>query len=120
MKKLLYIAVTVVCGVVFWYHAAGGARGVHDVMAHAPQLIGKEASVSGVAGNSVAIFGVGGFEITGEDGSTLTVVSSEGVPLAGTHVTVHGTLRQAFVSGTTQKLVLVENPSESTNPQPAR
>jgi hypothetical protein len=34
-------------------------------------------------------------------------------------VTVHGVLRQAFVSGTTQKLVLIQDPTESKEAHPA-
>jgi hypothetical protein len=119
VKKFLLVIFAVTCGVLLWYRVADGARSVRDVVAHAPQLIGREATVSGVAGNSIAILGVGGYEITGEDGSTLTVISSQGVPLAGTHVTVHGVLRQAFVSGAMQKLVLIQDPPESKEAHPA-
>jgi len=115
MKRMLLVAIVVTVGVVMLLHhhaQVGNAQSVHAVLANAPHLIGSDITVSGVAGNSLAVLGVGGFVIKGTDGSTLTVVSGEGVPLAGTPVTVHGVLRQAFASGTTQKLILVEEPAE--------
>ena len=116
MKKLMYLTiVAVACGVALWYHldVTSGSQSVHDILAKAPELVGKETTVSGIAGHSIAILGVGGFEITGDDGSTLTVISSQGVPLVGRHVTVHGVLRQVFVAGVTQELVLIQDPPKS-------
>jgi hypothetical protein len=123
MKKLLFLAIGAAAfSVILLHHRGhvGDVQSVHDVLAYAPELIGRDITVSGVAGNNLALLGVGGFEIKGADGSTLTVVSSEGVPLAGSQVTIHGVLRQAFASGTLEKLVLVEEPVESKEPQPAR
>jgi hypothetical protein len=123
MKKLLFIAIVVVIGaVVFLRHGVqiSNVQSVSDVLANAPQLIGKHIVVDGIAGNNVAIFGVGGFEIDGDGGSRLAVISSSGVPLTGTHVSIKGVLRQAWASGATQKLVLIQDSPEPPSEHSAK
>jgi len=117
MKKILFlVAVFAVGAVIFMHHrAAGNTQSVHDVLADAQQLIGRDINVTGVVGDSVAVLGVGGFEVKGNDGSILLVVSGSGVPLEGTQVTIRGVLRQAYASGNAQKLVLVEDSPEPAN-----
>jgi hypothetical protein len=111
--RLLLLIAVIACGAVLVQHhgqAWGGGHSVHDVINNSHQLIGTEITVTGVAGEGYAILGAGGFQLRDEDGSTLIVLSSHGMPLAGTRITLHGTLRQAFASGSEQKLVLVEAP----------
>ncbi len=118
MKRLfaLLLCVATFAAVLFYHRGqAGEAMTVHDALANARQLIGKDITVMGTVEDNVAIFGVGSFEITSDDGNPLTVVSTAGVPLERTHVVVHGVLRQAFASGSSEKLILIEDPAVDTN-----
>lgn len=124
MKRLFLLAFVLVFGAVVMvlrHHTESeGILSVHDVLADAPQLIGKDITVTGVAGSSVALLGVGGFAIKGGDNSTLLAVSRSGVPLQGTRVRIHGVLRQAYASGRVQELVLIEDSPDFSNKHPAR
>jgi hypothetical protein len=116
MKKLILLALALtVCGVLILRHTgdANNAQSVHDVLVRAPQLIGREVTVNGVASGNIAVLGVGAFVLRGDDGSTLAVLSSRGVPLSGTRITVRGVLRQAFAAGSVQQLVLLDEPSNA-------
>jgi hypothetical protein len=113
---MLFLLVAVItCGVVLFQHHGqgwGGGHSVHEVINNSHQLIGTEITVTGVTGDSLAILGAGGFQLRDEDGSILIVLSSHGMPLAGSRITVHGTLRQAFAAGTEQEMILVETPEQ--------
>ena len=113
MIMLFLLIGLIVCSVVLFQHHGqgwGGGHSVHDVINNSHQLIGTQITVTGVAGESFAILDAGGFQLRDEDGSKLTVLSSHGMPLAGTRTTVHGTLRQAFAVGSEQEMILVETP----------
>lgn len=112
---LFLLIVVIASGVMLFQHhsqGSGGGHSVHDVINNSHQLIGTEITVTGVAGDSLAILGAGGFQLRGEDGSILIVLSSHGMPSAGIRITVHGTLRQAFAAGSEQEMILVETPEQ--------
>ncbi len=112
MKRLLsFVVVAVAVVALFGYHRAQttNTRDVRDVLNHAPQLMNKDIAVSGVAGKSFALLGMGGFELTDSTGATLLVVSGSGVPTAGTRVSIRGVLRQAYAADNVQKLILIQD-----------
>lgn len=65
------------------------------------RVIGSEITVSGVAGDSIAVLGAGYFELTDNKvhtGKALTILSNHGVPPAGEQATVQDTLRELYVA----------------------
>jgi hypothetical protein len=72
------------------------------------KLIDHEATINGVVGSDFAIMGTGYFKLGGDDGASLTVLSSQGLPVVGERVSVHGTLYQALAVSSSQMLVFVE------------
>lgn len=109
---LLAIAIGACIAILRYDHVLGGAFSVREVTVNPRQFIGKAIHVKGTVGNSVGLLGVGGFQLKDEDGSTLTVVSSRGMPVAGERLVVTGVIRQIFTSGAEQEVILVEVPDE--------
>jgi hypothetical protein len=122
MKRLLSLLLGAVALTIVFVHyrgqAGGDGYGVGDVLANPRPLIGREITVFGVAGDSLSVLGAGYFELKdqkSEGGSMLTVLSNQGMPRTGEHVTVRGTLCQVYAAGANEGLVLVEIPQQSPN-----
>ena len=73
--------------------------------------------MAGVVGNNFAVMGLGYFQLLGDDGSMVLVLSNQGMPMQGKQVTIHGTLHQAYAIGRNQMLVLVETPKSEPEPK---
>jgi hypothetical protein len=121
MKKLLFLllAAAAVTMVLVQYRGQAGGDGytVSNVLADPRPLIGREITVSGVAGESLSVLGAGYFELNdqkADGGIMLTVVSNRGMPRAGKQVTVRGTLRQVYAAGAREELILVESPQQTS------
>lgn len=126
MKKMLFLLLAVLAAalVLVQHHdlagdihglAGGSSYSVSEVLTNPRPLIGSEITVSGVAGDSIALLGAGYFELRdnkAHGGKVLTILSNHGVPPAGEQATVQGTLRELYVAGSHEKLVLVESPQQ--------
>jgi hypothetical protein len=87
------------------------------VITNPRQFTDRQIAVSGVVGSNFAVMGLGYFQLRGDDGSLLTVLSNQGMPMQGKKVTIHGTLHQAYAIGRDQMLVLVETPKPEPEPK---
>ncbi len=68
---------------------------------------GHQISITGKVLAGTGIFGSGAYWLRGSSNAELMVLTSRGVPPAGTDVTVRGKLRQAMVIGARQYQVLI-------------
>jgi hypothetical protein len=121
LKSLLWLFGSALCCTVAYNGCTSlhdlGNQAVKDVLANPRQFTNREIAVSGVVGNNFAVMNMGYFRLLGDEGSALTVLSSQGMPAQGTRVTIHGTLHQAYSIGRDQMLVLVETPKQAVEPK---
>ena len=116
MKLMLLIGSALCCAIVFRGCSSSqdlGGQTVKDVVGNPRQFTDREVAVAGIAGNSFAVMGLGYFQLLGDDGSVLTILSNQSAPTQGKRVTVRGTLHQAYAIGQEQMLVLVETPKRT-------
>lgn len=121
MKSLLWLIASTLCCTVSYRSCSGqrdlGDQPVKEVVTNPRQFTDRQIAVSGVVGNNFAVMGMGYFQLVGDDGSVLTVLSNQGMPAQGKRVTIRGTLHQAYAIGPQQMLVLVETPKQASEPK---
>jgi hypothetical protein len=121
IKSLLWLIGSTLCCTVAYHGCSSlhdlGDQTVKDVITNPRQVTDRQLAVSGVVGNNFAVMGLGYFQLQGDDGSVLTVLSNQGMPMQGKKVTIHGTLHQAYAIGRAQMLVLVETPKPAPEPK---
>jgi len=118
MKSLLLLAGSILCCTVA-FHAWSSRHDpaeqtVKDIVTNPRQFTSTVVAVSGVVGDNVAVLGLGYFQLLGDDGSMLIVLSDQGVPPQGKRVIISGTVDQAYSIGREQMLVLIETPKPTT------
>jgi hypothetical protein len=91
--KLKAGLVVILCG--FGLAACGGTRPIGQVLADPSQYSNKDVRVEGQVIQSYSVVGQGAYRIEDATGR-LWVVSQEGVPSQGAHVSVKGRVRQAY------------------------
>ncbi len=80
---------------------------VKSILDNPRRYEGRIVKVSGVARDSVGIFGQGAFVL--DDGTgQITVITNRGVPAAGERVVVRGRVQTAAVVGTQRATVIME------------
>ena len=116
---LLMIGIALCCyGVSCGYHALGDwtRPSVYELVKNPRKFIDHETTISGVVGSDFAVMGIGYFQLVGDDGTSLTVLSSQGIPTVGQRISVRGTLHQALAVSSRQMLLFVEASRSSIVP----
>ena len=118
IKSLLWMIASALCCTVAYQGCSSprelGNQDVKELVTNPRQFTNREVAVAGTVGNNFAVMGHGYFQLLGDDGSVLTVLSNKGMPIQGKKVTVQGKLHQAYSVGREHLLVLVE----AANPKP--
>ena len=116
----LFILLVVVAGVLFF--AFGDRNGaalrnltapsvaIGELLKSANEYDGRVVKTSGVVSATIGVLGSGGYQIRDtSDGAEIAVIAMGGIPAVGTTTTVTGKFKQAFVVGSFQYAVIVQD-----------
>lgn len=93
----------------------GGTEKIADIIKSPSKFDGKMVTVKGKVSESFLVLGTGFFAISDESGS-ITVVPSKTFPKVNEEVEIEGTVKNAFVVGDKNLIVILEKGEENKRP----